>query len=161
MNKKTKEQENTDFYNFCKLWVKANEAYKSCFRNNHLQFPEPALKKLIGEHFKLKKKKSGSSYDFDDDIELKSVTIKNGNIPFQFSENNCKKIYYCEILGSTINVYHLGEDEVKQVNKEVSQKKTENKENKSSLNISLKKYKSEIIDKYDLNEGVWESKKTK
>lgn len=156
-NKKQIKQETTAFDKFCKLWVETNKAYRDCFDNNkHLQFPEPALKKLIGEKYKLTSTKP-SPYDFDDNIELKSVTLKNGNIPFQFSENECKQIYYCEILNGIINVYHLGKDQVTQINKKINEEKIKcEKENinRSFLNINMKEYKGDIIDaRYDLNEG--------
>ena len=160
---KSKKPRKTDFKKFCKLWVKANKAYKKCFGNDnyHLQFPEPALKKIIKEKYNLTSEDSGS-YDFDDNIELKSVTIANGNIPFQFSENECEKIYYCEILDGIINVYRLGETQVKQINEKTNEKINKCKENginKSSLNINMKDYKGTKPDaKYYLNKGVWKDK---
>lgn len=141
---------------FCKKWNKTNKYYYK-ITNNHLSFPEPILKEIIKIKFDLSNNNSGS-YDFDGEIELKSVTKENGNTPYQFSEKDCKRIIYCEVLNGKINVYEISKTKVDEINEIIKQKELAYQSGNIKTpfaNLTTGKYKDEITNVYDLKKGTW------
>lgn len=159
MCRKVKNKQNNISYKvrrLCQLWSKLNDYYFNNFDKRHLQFPEPILKELIKDKFGLKES-SDKSYDFDGNIELKSSTKENGNTPFKFSQSQCKRIIYCEIVNGFVNVYELSDKDVSEINLNVKKEYNLNQKNSVQLNISCGQYKADakVTYKFDLSKGVF------
>lgn len=159
MSKNSKSKGKDDAYkvsHLCKLWSITNDYYYKNFKKHHLIFPEPILKELIKNKFAFTTNNTGS-YDFDNNIELKSSTTKNGNTPFKFTECDCKTIIYCEIIDGSIEIYKLSNKNVSKINKSIKEAKEKQKSNiedkTNQLNISCGQYKGKIKFKFDLQKG--------
>lgn len=119
---------------FLSAWNRLKKYYKKISPKNRLVFPEPLQKDIVMTFYdKNLVLLKNSSYDFQDNIELKSSTkIGGGCTPFKPTQNACTRIIYIEI-GTNFDVFEIDQADVQSINKLVSNGKT---------NITLSKYKN-------------------
>lgn len=120
---------------FYKNWKKTFLSYRLLYRKNRLTFPEPLQKDIVIKYFDASLIKSNSgSYDFINNIELKSSTALLGCTPFNSNQNNCSRIIYMEIdiLIDMILIYELSQSDVQLINSSISN---------GVYNLSLSHYK--------------------
>lgn len=118
---------------FLSAWNKYNELYQKYCNKNRVPFPEPLQKEIVKTFYDKRLIVSNdSSYDFQDNIELKSSTQPGGGCtPFKDTQSDCSRIIYLEI-GAHIDVYEISQADVKNINASVANK---------NVNITLSNYK--------------------
>lgn len=139
-------------------WKALNEEYKIICKNKkedvHLPFPDIVQKEIVLEYLnpvlinKVSDNEKNRTWDFDNCTELKSVTSKDGVVPFKATQIDCKRVLFMEITDE-IKCYDIDVDK----NQELKDKlKTANKNTNKQVSIKLINYiKNSKCYKFKLN----------
>ena len=130
-----------EMHDFYEAWRIAYSKYSEILPGHHLSFPEALLKK-IAKKIDSSLTESKKPYDFEGNIEMKSVTYNKGNSHFSTSQTDCKRILYFVISSDEFEYYDITNASIlKKINSIVSKAK-ENKE--KGANIVLSNFTKDI-----------------
>ena len=113
MKTKSKVVKSTDLFEFYELWKKLYIKYRDITHDDskHISFPEP-LSRMLAKKIDSTLVDAIKPYDFQGNIEMKSVTLPLSSNPkpnshFSHKQNDCKRLLFFVITPESIDYYNI------------------------------------------------------